>query len=294
MRIHAYLLAADPCWLEAGVSSYYDLVEKIVVSYDQEHRGFSGHGKMPIEECIKRLKAIDRDSKIIFSPGDYGRPDFESMQNETNQRQHALQEAGEGADWVLQLDNDEVLPNPQALLEVLDYARAMDIPAVEWPMRVLFRTMKDGRFLEVCGRTGGPRFEYPGSICVRPSVTLSHARIVEGDFVRPVVAGDRDSLQILRPAAANEYRIALESAEDAVIHNSWGRPASSIRQKVASWGHNEGLKTWMFYYLRWLPAKYLWRWTRDFHPFARGLWPALKPLHALPSSIPAEFARRTS
>jgi hypothetical protein len=293
MQIHAYVLAADPCWLEASILSYYDVVQKIVISYDQEHKGFSGNRKLPVEACLRRLRAVDHDNKMVFSPGVYARSGHTAMENETHQRECAVREAGENADWVLQLDNDEVLPRFDALAEVLEYAAAMDIPAVEWPMRVLFRTTTDGHFLEVCNRDGSERFEYPGAICVRPNTLLAYGRAVSGSFVRPVVVGDWQSLQVTRPSVPNEYRIALENPDDAILHNSWARSPSNIRLKLASWGHNEGWKTWMFYYLRWLPSKYLWKWTRNFHPFSRGLWPALKMLDSLPPSISIEHARRT-
>ena len=275
MRIKAYVLAADPAWIEKSVSAYYDLVEEIIVSYDSEKRGWTG-ATIAVDECLSRLAVIDPDKKMRLCPGHYARLSHAPMENETYQRQCAIQEAGTDTDWVLQLDTDEVLPNTQALLDILHYADKHDIPAVEWPMRVLFHQLPDGRYLEVCAADGSDRFEYPGPIAVRPGVTLTDARRANGLFLRPTVRGDRQSLQVCQPVLPAERRVELIDARDAVLHNSWARSADNIRSKIASWGHNAGWRSLAFYYLRWLPAPYLWRMTRDFHPFARGLWPALK------------------
>lgn len=279
MRINAYILAADPAWIEASVLSYYDTVDKIVVSYDETKTSWNGT-PIAVDECLTRLRAIDRNNKMCYSPGQYARRGPTPMENDTYQRQCALDEAGQDADWVLQIDTDEVLPNSQELLQMLHYADTQGIPAVEWPMRVLFHTLANGQFLEVCAANGADRFEYPGPVAVRPGAKLKDARRAEGAFLRPVVAGDNQSLQVNHPVGSEESRVVLENAASAVLHRSWARSPESVRSKVASWSHNEGLRSQIFYHLRWRPAPYLWRVTRDFHPFARGLWPALKPCQA--------------
>jgi hypothetical protein len=73
-----------------------------------------------------------------------------------------------------------------------------------------------------------------------------------------------------------EQRVEFCAPEDAMLHFSWARTPEEMQLKVASWSHHDGLKSWIFYHLYWKGAPYLWRWMRDFHPFARGLWPALR------------------
>ena len=206
MRLKAYILVADPAWIETSVLSYYDLVEEIIVSYDENRRGWTG-APVPVDECLARLKAIDGQGKMRYCPGDYGNFHDRPMDGETYQRQCCIGEARKNADWVLQLDTDEILPNPERLIEMLEYAENQDIPAVEWPMRVFFQRLADGRFLEVCeSRTLG-HYEYPGPVAVRPNVRLSGARRTDAKFIRAVVTGDRYSLQVERPPEANEIRI---------------------------------------------------------------------------------------
>jgi hypothetical protein len=285
MRLKAYVLAADPAWIEEGVLSYYDAVEEIVVSYDASHRGWTG-APINVEECLRRLRAIDRDGKMRFCGGDYVRTDGQPLKGETHQRQCAIAEAGD-ADWILQLDTDELLPNPARLIELLRVAEEKGIPAVEWPMRVFFQRLPDGRFLEVCQRKTGGHYEYPGPIAIRPGTPLASARRTGGPFLRAVVKGDRQSLQVSRPTEPGEYRVEFCEADEAIVHFSWVRTPAEIRSKIASWGHFDGWRSWRFYHVYWKSAPLLWRWFTDFHPFARGLWPALRPAQvATPTKPP--------
>jgi len=282
LRLKAYILAADSTWISASVLSYYDLVEEIIVSYDGRSRGWTG-APIPVEECLVRLRALDPGGKMRFCPGDYFRPGHTPMENDAFQRRCALAAAGAGADWVLQIDSDEVLPNKQALLKAMQYAEENGIPAVEWPMRVLFRQLAGSQFLEVCAENGEDHFEYPGPIVVRPDAVPVDARRTSGPFLRPVIAGDHSSLQLRQGVAPGEVRATLLQDTDAILHYSWARSPSAVRTKVASWGHHQGWRSWLFYVRYWAPAPWIWRHMRDFHPFARGLWPALKVSHRVPA-----------
>jgi hypothetical protein len=178
-------------------------------------------------------------------------------------------------DWVLQVDNDEILPDANALLEQLQAADDAKIPAVEWPMRVLFRRLKDGRFLEVVAADGGPRFEYPGPIAVKCDQQLVDCRRTAGRYLRPVVVGDDRSLQIVREVHANEVRRQSLRPDQAILHNSWGRSAPAIRRKMRSTAHQEGLRMQWYYWIKWWPAPLIWRQLRNFHLFDGPLWPRL-------------------
>ena len=283
MRLSAYILAADPAWIEASVLSYYDMVNKIIVSYDENSRSWTGT-PIPVEECLSRLRAIDRDNKMVYSPGHYARLDHLPMENDTHQRQCALDEAGEDADWVLQLDTDEVLPDSEIFQRMIDVCESSGHTALEWPMRVLFRRTFSGRYLEVCGPDGNPRYEYPGPAAIRARGRLRDARRCIGPFARAVFPGDVASLQIACPLEAGETRLPIPTGAQAILHNSWARDPRSIARKVGAWSHAAGWRSRAYYYLIWLPAPATWRALRDFHPFARGLWPRLR-------QVPAEDAR---
>jgi hypothetical protein len=272
VKINAYVFAADAEFVERSVASYYDLVDRLVVSYDESGRAWNG-SPIAVDDCLARLRGLE---KVELRGGDFYRPGLAPMAAETAQRTEALAAASDGADWVLQIDADEVLPDASALVAALRAADELGLPAVEWPMRVLFRSLRHDRFLEVCDVDGADRYEYPGSIAVRPGTPLADARRADTPFLRAVVQGDERSLQVKRPPEPGETRLELLTPAQAIVHYSWAGSRSRIRSKVASWGHSDGWRTRAFYELRWRPAPLLWRTMRDFHPFAGELWPALK------------------
>jgi hypothetical protein len=287
VRLAAYVLAADPTWIERSVAAYYDQVETILVSYDADGLGWTG-SPVESEESLARLRAVDHAGKMQFVGGDHHSLPT-APANETRQRQAAIDALADSADWVLQVDSDEVLPDVDQLITALQHADDRGLRVVEWPMRVLFRQLSEHKYLVVTGKTGRDTFEYPGPVAVRPPVELRDARRVDEAFLRVVVDGDRDSLQVTRAAITGEDRSFVVAADAALLHNSWARSPAVIRRKVRAWAHYEGWRTWRHYLLTWLPSRYLWRWQRDLHPFSQGLWPRLKKVEIKdqPRSRPA-------
>ena len=286
-RIKAYILAADPTWIECSVSAYYPCVEEIIVSYDRRGLGWTG-APVALDECLERLRAVDFDKKMKFVPGDFSGAVRDPMENDTLQRNVALQLASEDADWVLQLDTDEYLPCPAALLAAIQKADLQRAGALEWPMRVLYRNLPGGRALEICARDGGDHFEYIAPVAVRSRKRLVHSRQTNGAVLRAVVRGDCSSMQLSRPLAVGEMREELLNSSEAIIHNSWARSPADLRRKLASWSHASA-RAWIYYWGRWLPSIWTWRWMRNLHPFFGGVWPALR---VCPILLPEGFPKR--
>jgi hypothetical protein len=183
VRLAAYLLAADPTWIEKSVRAYYDQVEEILVSYDAEGIGWSG-SRVQSEAAVARLRAIDVAGKMRFVGGDYHSLPT-APANEIRQRQDALDAVAPTVDWVLQIDSDEVVPDMGVLTAALHHADERGLRAVEWPMRVLFRRLNSRVYLVVTGKDGRGHFEYPGPIAVRSGAVFRDARQGDGPFLRP-------------------------------------------------------------------------------------------------------------
>jgi hypothetical protein len=271
-RLGAYVLPGDTVWLEKTLTRTYPLLDALVVPVPADGVGWNGH-PIPVEAALAIIRRVDTRGILSIVDGRWVEP-TEPMRGETAQRQAAIDALAGTVDWVLQLDGDELLPEPDALFRAIDAAEEQGLRAVEWPMRVLFRRTRRWVF-EVVGRRREPRYDYPGAIVVRPGIELLDARRVAGDYLRAVVDGDRSSLQIARPAEAGEHRWEGLRHEEAVIHNSWARSPHEIRQKVRSWGHANDVGGGRYYWLRWYPSPVTWRYARNLHPFARGLWPRL-------------------
>ncbi|MDR3707763.1 MAG: hypothetical protein P4L33_05660 [Capsulimonadaceae bacterium] len=246
MKLNAYIMAAEPDFIKASVLSYYDLIDTLVVSYDERGVGWTGH-PLPIDECLSRLKAIDRDHKMVFVPGQFARPGHGPLDNDTFQRQNALRIAGEGADFVIQLDTDEVLANPRIFLECVAEAHAHGYKALDFPARWIYRQLGSGRYLEWCSRFWGVTAGYPGPVAVAPGVTLTCARQCNSPSYRvdfkltntggPLVKG--------RPI----HRVIAQG--DGIYHYSWARDEKSLLDKFRAWGHARD-RDWRPEFERWL------------------------------------------
>lgn len=290
MRLNAYVLAADPTWLEASVGAYYDRVAEIVVSYDSSSRGWTG-APIPVEECLKRLRALDQKGKMRFEAGCFSSPAADPMFNDTLQRNAALASASKGADWVLQLDTDEWIPNFDRFQKGITRADTLGLSGLEWPMRVLYRRVGE-RALEVCSLQNRDHFEYIAPVAVRAGTRLVHSRRPDTPFLRAVAEGDKESVQLHRAPSSIESREILLQAPDAIVHNSWARTPRELRRKLASWSHSS-LRAWLYYATRWLPSKWMWKWMRNLHPFFGGVWPALRFCEVpLPDESPCGSLRK--
>jgi hypothetical protein len=272
-RIGAYLLTGDPTWLESSLSRYYDVLDDLVVLVPRDARSWVGR-PLPVEECLAAVRAVDTDNKARLVEGEWV-DRHNPLRAENAQRQEGLDQLT-GMDWVLQIDNDEILPASDRLLDVLAQADAMGADSVEWPMRVLYRRLRGKTFLAVVNRSGGPQFEYPGPVAIRPGACLVDCRRPGSgrDFIRPVVRGDVSSPHVAHEPERGEHRLEI-SPEEAIIHNSWGRRPGSVWRKLKSSAHQLGLRRPVYFVLVWFPAPVTWPLLRNFHPLHGQLWPRL-------------------
>ena len=269
-------------WFRSSLARYYPVIDELVVLVPEDGRGWTGL-PIPVAACLEIVEEIDlrRISRQVRGRWtDQANP----MRADTAQRQAGLDALAGRVDWVLQIDNDEVLPDVEAVLRAVKEL-PFDVVGVEWPMRVLYRHLGGHSWAAVAGAGGEPVVEYPGCVVVRPTARLVDARRPgEASVQRMVVVGDVTSLQVCQPPVEGEIRVEGLPPEQAIWHNSWGRSPAEIWRKTRTWGHAAGVKGVAYFLLRWLPSKWLWRRSRDFHPFAQGLWPALRPV-TIPSDL---------
>ncbi len=273
LRLGAYVLAADPTWVRSSLLRYYDRLDVLVVSVPVDGRGWTG-APVSAQAVLDLVREVDTRGIVRVVTGSWVRPD-DPLAGDTAQRNDALAAVGTNVDWVLQLDTDELLPSVDALERVLRVADDRGVDAVEWPMRVLYRRLRDGGYLQVVGSDGAVFHEYPAPVAVRPGVRLAHCRRTGGAFLRPVVRGDVTSVQVARAPEPGEVRAELLDPSEAIVHNSWAREPLSVRRKIASWGHHAGWRSTAYYWTHWWPAAWLWRGQRRMHPFEPALWPRL-------------------
>jgi hypothetical protein len=275
ITIAAYVLAADTSKLVDSLRSYYSVVTKIIISCDRNSRGWTG-APIRVDDVISIVKSIDTDNKCIIHYGDYSSADFnvDPMAGETFQRNEALVVAAEYGRWILQIDSDEVVSDVNSLVYWIQYAETNRFEAIEWPLAVLYRKI-GSNYLLVCGTDGSPIYEYPGAVAVRADCRVVHARRVDGKMLRLVVLGDVSSKSLENDIQPNETRLVCLSPKQSIMHYSWSRSTSEIFEKVKSWGHANGLKSYMYVMFVWLLSPITYRFLRSFHPMSGRLWPRL-------------------
>lgn len=232
MRLNAYVLAGDPAWIPRSVGSYYDLVETIVVSYDRRHRSWSG-APLSVGAALDRLRSLDRDGKLRLLPGDHSDPGAKVLTNETEQRRQALEVAGEGADWVLQLDTDEILLDRAAFLAALAAGDRSGAAGLDYPLRDFYQRVGPGTFLEHCGRFWTDRAAYPGPVAVRAGTPLSHCRQTREPLYR--VDFRTRNTDPWHPSDVPVHRVVARS--QAIAHMSWVRSPEQMREKSVTSGY---------------------------------------------------------
>ena len=248
MKLHAYVLASDPGKLEASVLSYYDLVSRIVVSYDEEGRGWTGAPTPYAAECLRRLKAIDRDRKMVFSAGRYARVDHSPLDNDTYQRQAALDEASEGADGVVQIDTDEVIGSPKTFAECIAEAVRGGYTAMNYPATWLYSHAAGPWYLCRCLRGWRRLTDFPAPVVVRAGVKLTHCRQPGYGERFFHVDVSRKPNHLAWPPNVPVTRLIRR--EEGLFHFSWVRPRAWLEAKLASWSHSAG-RDWSGDIRRW-------------------------------------------
>ena len=94
-------------------------------------------------------------------------------------RSTAIKLAAEGADWIIQLDSDEVVPDVDTFVRMIHSAGSPSADALDFPSRWIYARIGGRRALECCTRWWRVAAGYPGPLAVRPTVALQHARQCE-------------------------------------------------------------------------------------------------------------------
>jgi hypothetical protein len=235
VRLNAYVLLGDPAYLASSIRSYYHLVSRIVISYDEKHLSWAGK-PLPIDDCLAELSDADPDHKFDFQPGSFSRPDISGVDAETFHRQAAHKAAGTDAEWVLQLDTDEVLAAPQTFSETLDAADAAGSAGMDYPSRWLYARLADGSYLESSSRFWRPVASYPAPLAIRSNAQIWNARRCEGDLFRVDFRWSNTDPWRRGHSLPIHAKVAVD---EAVLHFSWVRTDEEMTRKSEMSPHRD-------------------------------------------------------
>ncbi len=251
MRINAYIMLADPAWIESSLLSYYNHVQRIVVTYDEDSLSWSGTN-IQCDSLIERVRNIDFKGKCEFVKGKFSRSEFfdNPMANDTYQRNFSINLASDGADWVLQLDTDEILPDFSLLTDLIHDAVAHNCESVWFPQRWMFQYPFTYYGLEWANRGGKRISVYAGPIAIRAGTEVILARRPSG------IGLHVNRFDCLVAPHSDNYVVSPRQFLDnqCLLHMSHVRSYSHWRGKLASWSHSQdfdytaSIKFWRFSY----------------------------------------------
>ena len=263
MKISAYVLAADPAFLRESVVSYYGFVDEVIVSFDENHTSWTGTS-LPLDECFATLADLDVDSKMVYRPGHYARLEHHPLENETYQRQCAIDAAAPDATWILQLDTDEVIARPDVFVDALREADERGFGGVDYPARSFYQQLDTHLFLEDSRRLWRIAAGYPGASAVRPGTALSHCRQA-GATPLYRVDFSHVSTDPARSRQAAVHKVIDPSA--AIMHYNWIREPEYMERK-AKWSGHANQRNWG-------PEIQHWKWSKA-HPYLATLYSPLR------------------
>jgi hypothetical protein len=238
MRLFAYFLLGDPRWLRESILSYYPLVDRIFAVGDVRDRGWDG-AKLPVDECIDILKCLDVERKAEIVRADLTRLSAHPMQLDTEARQLALSVAGDaGADWVLQLDADEIATSLDHLRAAIARADQAGAQALDYPARWILGLARAGRrrdlYLEASDALGRVAAHYPGPVAVRPEVHLSYSRRAFARYYRVDVRTHNSYHEYTR---SHPVHMTVPKTA-AIMHLSWVQRGQHLK-KAARHAHRD-------------------------------------------------------
>lgn len=268
MTIGAYVLLADPAFLESSLRSYYDLVDTVAVVFDESGLSWTGQ-PLPLDDLLATVKDVDAASKCTYVPGNFHDPDMAPLDADTAQRRAGMAALNSHADWILQIDTDEVVGSTAHLEQALRSADAAGKSAVDFPARWVYAHVRDRLYLERCTRLWGICAGFPGPIAVKRGTELTLARQCEQPLWR-VDFRQRNT----DPAHPRDARVdGTVSPKDGIWHFSWVRSEQEMRLKATTSGHVRDFD-WSREIDLWLRRKH--------HPWATTL---LTPLRSHPPVV---------
>lgn len=238
------LVSYDYRFLLTTIPRYLRYVDEVILGVDAEGLTWSGERFSIPASFFDRLRQLDEGSKRIrLVSRSFYSPSRSPMGNDVAERNALSFEAKEG-NWIVSVDADEYLLNPEEFFRFLGRQRKQEV-SVEASWITVFKDLGDS-LLVVAAQDDGSLERFP--IATRQ----------RGAFV---AARRTDTPTILSPALA--------------LHYSWGREKEELLQKLLNWSHTGDFDV-RRYFDFWLGVnEQNYSAVRHFHPVSPDTWSRL-------------------
>jgi hypothetical protein len=242
MKVKAItLLAYDTAFMIESIKTYVDIVDEIYVGLDENRQTWAG-GTYELEPgIVDRLKALS--PKIRILEDQFYIPGLSTMENDTRER-NFLSSHIEDFDYILSVDSDEFLLNPEDLRDFLAAEKREEVCILgSWV--TVYKELESG-YLVIANSEGPDLGDVP--ILTDRTDRFVNARWTKQNYV-------------MSPAV--------------LLHFSWARSEEELRKKLDNWSHKEDLGTERHLEL-WLNANERnYKNYKNFHPVTPEAWPQL-------------------
>ncbi len=235
----ATLFAYDYEYLIKSIASYYKIADEIIIGIDDSNLSWKkkSYDMSNAESFFDKLDNLDNDRKVRWVKGNFHELD-NPMHNETKER-NVISSFCKN-EWIVQIDADEVLLNPEEFAAYLETA----------PKDACIRATWESVFKKV----GDKHLIIDGKKETTAVATTAKEGYVAGRGTK-------------QGAIISPLRL---------LHFSWSRTEKELWQKLTNWGHADDFDTRKFFEFWKSINETNYQTARDFHPLDRVSWPALK------------------
>ncbi len=235
------LVAYDYKYLPPVIKSLYSIADEIILGLDRDRISFT---KKPFEfdtvEFQSMIRRLDPEGKIRVVEEDFhSAPD--PMACETHERNY-LSGLCQKGNWIIQIDSDEILLNPEEFKEWIDSGNGSGMILAHW----ILVYKKIGNELLVVDKEN---HHHPVGTRLR------------GGYIGARHTGQNKKVSPLR-----------------LLHFAYGRTPEEMRIKLKNWSHANDFDTDKYFEFWKGVGLDNYSQVKDIHPMEGSAWPSLKKM----------------
>ena len=245
-------VAYDWEFLEYSLPAIYDHVAAICLSVDADYKSWNGNTfSFDIDRFHQSVKNVDTKGKIHILREAFYSPARTPIENENYQRRRMAEVLGK-ADWIVQIDTDEIIIKPKTFISELEKYKGQKRPVNIHGIWInLIKQTSSGFIYSILKTpplaTNKPEYNY--------GRTNGHFNIHTNSFI---------------------------------VHITWARSEEEIKYKLLNWGHSHEFNGMSFYKIWQALDDFNWRYIKDFHPMGND---KINELYFLKAANLSEFMK---
>lgn len=254
-----YLVSYDYKYIFNSLPTIYKDADQITLAIDKYRQTWSGYKFEIPDSFFEWIKEYDIDNKIKIYEDEFYKTDLTVMECDTRERNMLAVFMGKDTDWHVQIDSDEYFIDFGSFtnfLKTLDINKRTSI-SCDWI--TIFKCNNNEIFLIDNKEGFALATNYP-----------------EYEYARNTIKLDKH--------INTKYK---------VLHQSWGRSETELKQKLDNWSHANDFDTHSYFNLWKAINKHTYQYIHNFHPLIPKHWKNLEFIEADDIQILIEKIKET-